>query len=131
MSQENVDLAYRAIDAVDRGDLGAFLDLMDEEVESVSRIAAIEGGLHGHEGVRRWWRAWFEIFPDYRIEVAAIRDLGEVTLATMRAVGHAVTSELPFQDNFYLATRWRNGKGIWWQVFYDEQEALEASGLTE
>lgn len=51
MPQENVELLHRSVDAVNRRDLDSFLALMDEDVESVSRIAAIEGGLKGHAGV--------------------------------------------------------------------------------
>jgi ketosteroid isomerase-like protein len=131
MSEENVELARQSIDAVNRRDLDALLGLMDEDVESVSRIAAMEGGLHGHDGVRRWWQAWFEAFPDYSIEVVEMRDLGEVALATFRAVGHGAGSEVPFEDKVWHASRWRNGKCAWWQVFYTEAEALEAAGLSE
>ena len=45
MSEENVERGYMAIDAFNRRDLDAFLAVCDEEVESVSRIAAIEGGV--------------------------------------------------------------------------------------
>jgi hypothetical protein len=55
MSRENVDLALRAFEAVNRRDLDAFLALMDDDVEVVTRIAVIEGGLHGHGGMRFWW----------------------------------------------------------------------------
>jgi hypothetical protein len=54
MSQENVELHYRVIDAVNRRDLDAVLTVMDDDVESVSRIVAVEGGLQGHDGFRRW-----------------------------------------------------------------------------
>jgi ketosteroid isomerase-like protein len=131
MSEENVEKAYRAIDALNRRDLDAFLDLMDENVESVSRIVAIEGGLHGHDGVRRWWESWFGIFPDYKIEVQEIRDLGDVLIGTLRAVGHGGGAELPFQDQIFHVSRWREGKIVWWQVVYTETEALEAAGLSE
>jgi hypothetical protein len=94
MSQENVELAYRAIDAVNQRDLDALLALMDKDVESVSRIVAMEGGLHGHDGVRRWWDNWFEAFPDYRIEVVGTRDLGDVVIATFRALGHGGAESL-------------------------------------
>jgi ketosteroid isomerase-like protein len=43
MSRENVDLALRAFEAVNRRDLDAFLALMDDDVEGVTRIAVIEG----------------------------------------------------------------------------------------
>jgi hypothetical protein len=44
MSRENVDLYLRAIDAYNRRDLEAVVELMDENVEAESRFAAIEGG---------------------------------------------------------------------------------------
>jgi hypothetical protein len=66
MSQENVELVYRVNDAFNRRDLDAFLALMDDDIEIASRIVAIEGGLRGHDGVRRWWQNWLDTWPDYR-----------------------------------------------------------------
>ena len=129
MSKQNVEQAYRLIDAMNRRDLGFFLEGMDEDVESVSRITAIEGGLHGHDGVRQWWENWFAAFPDYRIEVVEIRDLGDVLLTSIRAVGHGGESELPLQDNSVHVSRWRDAKCVWWTVCETEAEALEAAGL--
>ena len=131
MSEENVDRAYRVLDAVNTRDLGALLELMDENVESVSRIVAMEGGLHGHDGVRRWWKSWFDAFPDYQLEVVEMRDRGDFVVATLRAVGHGAGSDLPFEDNIFQASRWLDGRCIWWQVFTSQVEALEAGGLSE
>jgi ketosteroid isomerase-like protein len=131
MSEVNVELHYRSIAAVNRRDLEAFLALMDTDVEAVSRIVAVEGGLRGHDGIRHWWNNWFESFPDYTIEVIGMRDLGDVTIATLSAVGHGAGSDLPFEDNVWLASRWRRGKCVWWQVFRAEAEALEAAELRE
>jgi len=131
MSQENVELHYQSVDAVNRRDLDAFLGLSDDDVEVVSRIVAVEGGLRGHEGVRRWWEEWFAAFPDYKIEIDEVRDLGAVTVAAMRAVAHGAGSEVPLEDTTWLAIRWRKGKAVWWQVLYTREEALEAVGLSE
>ena len=131
MSEENVELGYRGIDAVNRRDLDALLELMDEDVESVSRIVAMEGGLHGHDGVRRWWKSWFDAFPDYRLEIVEVRDRGEVVVATLRAVAHGAGSDLPVEDIIFHASRWRDGRCVWWQVFPSEAEALDAAGLSE
>ena len=76
MSQENVELAYRASDAFNRRDLGALLALTDDYVEVVSFCAAMEGDYHGHAGMRRWWPNLFHVFPDFNIEVVEVRDLG-------------------------------------------------------
>ncbi|MEK6327091.1 MAG: nuclear transport factor 2 family protein [Actinomycetota bacterium] len=131
MSQENVELVHRACDAINRRDLGALLALMDDEVESVSRIAAMEGGLHGHDGIRRWWDNWLDAFPDYNIAVVEVRDLGDVALASLRAVGHGAGSDLPFEDTIWHASRWRRGNCVWWRTFYTLDEALEAAGISE
>ena len=128
---ENVERHYRAIDAMNRRDLGAFLALMDDDVEAVPRIVAMEGGLHGHDGVRRWWEAWFDAFPDYDIEVREVRDLGEVTVAGLRALGHGAASKLPVEDPIWQASRWRGGKVVWWRTFPSRDEALEAVGHSE
>jgi ketosteroid isomerase-like protein len=131
MSEENVQLARRAIEAVNRRDLDALLPLMDDDVESVSRIAALEGGLHGHPGVRQWWESWFESFPDYDIEIVDVHDHGEVVIASLRALGHGAGSAVPFEDAVWYASRWRRGMCVWWRVCATEAEALEAAGLSE
>lgn len=131
MSQENVELHYRAIDAVNRRDLASLLDLMNEDVEVQSRIVAVEGGLRGHDGVRRWWKNWFDAFPDYDIEVAEVRDLGDVTLAAIRAVGHGAGSNVPFEDTIWHVGRWHEGRCVWWRVCHTAGEALEAAGLRD
>jgi hypothetical protein len=67
ISQENVELLYRAYDAFNGRDLDAFLALIDPEVELTTRIMELEGGSNyrGHDGVREWWRALFAVFPDF------------------------------------------------------------------
>lgn len=131
MSQENVELALRSLDALNRCDFDAALALMDEHVESVSRIVAMEGALHGHDGIRRWWDNWFDAFPDYEIEVAGVRDFGDVVITTIRALGHGSASDLPFEDNAWHASRWLDGKCVWWPVLTDESAALEVAGLSD
>jgi hypothetical protein len=84
MSQENVELALRAYDAFNRRDWAAFVALIDDDVEIVTRIAVIEGGRHGHDGMRGWWENMLTAFPDYDTEVVDVRDLGDVTTANAR-----------------------------------------------
>jgi ketosteroid isomerase-like protein len=132
MSRENVGLYRRCIDAFNRRDLDALLALMDDEVEAVSRLVAIEGTLKGHDGMRRWWKSWFDVWPDYKIELVEVRDLGDVTLATVRALGHGAGSDVPFEDRAWQLARWRRGKCVLWRVFNNRDEALEAAaGLSE
>jgi ketosteroid isomerase-like protein len=129
MSQENVELVHRALDAFNRRDLDAALELMHSDVEFGSRLAAMEGGYHGHEGIRRWWQTILDTSPDRAIEIVEVRDLGEVTLTLARARGHGAVSYVPYEETIWSVARWRGKKAAWWAVFPTEAEALAAAGL--
>jgi hypothetical protein len=64
-------------------------------------------------------------------EVVDVRDLGDLIVAALRALGHGAGSDLPFEDTIWLASRWRRGKCVWWRIFNTADEALEAAGLRE
>ena len=131
MSRENVDRALRSYDAFNRRDLDAFLALMDDEVELESRLVAMEGGYHGHEGARRWWKDFLDVLPDYTLEVEEVRDLGDSTVALLRGRGYGAGSAAPVVETVWMSARWRDGKCVWWRNFFTEAEALEAGGLRE
>jgi ketosteroid isomerase-like protein len=130
MPEEDAELFHRSIDAINRRDLEAFVALMDQDVRAGSRIATADG-FHGHAGIRQWWDNWLDAFPDYQLAVVDIRPYGDALVATFSAGGHGATSGVPFEDNAWLASRWRNGRCIWWQACRSEAEALEAAGLSE
>jgi len=134
MSQENVELMYRAVDTFNRRDLDAHLALMDDDVEVVPRIGASEGesSYRGHDGVRRWWNNVLDVFPDWNVEVVEVRDVGDyLTLATIRLIGHGASSAAPTYQATWQVGRWRRGKCVWWRAFLTHAEALEAVGLSE
>ena len=93
MSQENVELTHRATDAFNRRDLGAFLALMDDDVEYVPRAVAMEGSYHGHDGIRRWWENRFGVWPDLTTQLVEVRDLGDLTVAAVHFRGQGAGSD--------------------------------------
>lgn len=130
MSQENVELAYRASDCVSRGDLDGFLALMAEDVRLQPQLARAR--YDGHAGIGRWWTDVVEPTADLTIEVVEVRDLGDdLTLATIRARGQGRSSVIPLDQTYYVPARWRQGECVWWGVFLGEQDAVEAAGLSE
>ena len=131
MSQENVELTHQGYDAFNRRDSAAFLELMDGDVEALSRLAAMEGGYHGHDGIRRWWQNLLDAIPDFTLEVVEVRELGDVTLTKMHTSGHGADSDSPLEETVWVAIRWRDKKVVWWGAFATEAEALEAVGLSE
>jgi ketosteroid isomerase-like protein len=133
MSQENVERAYRAFDAINRRDLDAFVGLMDPEVKFTTRFIVMAGDPYyrGHDGIREWWEDLLGIFPDFSVETLEVRDLGDLVIGAVHVRGHGVDSDAPFEETLWGAVEWRNGKVVWWQTFWDEAEALEAVGLRE
>jgi ketosteroid isomerase-like protein len=133
MSQENVELANRAPDAFNRGDLDAFLALCDPDLEFYSRLAAVEGGspYRGFDGIRAWWENLRAAWRDLTLEIDEVTDLGDVTITQMRLRGHGMDSDAPWEQAQWHVVEWRNGKAIWWRTFLSKAEALEAAGPRE
>lgn len=133
MSQEAVDLLRRAVDAFNRRDLDAFLALCDPDVEFISYLMQVEGGgpYHGHDGVRSWWERLLAVYPDFRVEIESARDLGNRTMARMRAHGRGVESDAPIDQTLWQVAEYRRGKVIWWRFVSTEAGALEAAGLSD
>jgi hypothetical protein len=129
MPRENAQLAYQVFQAFNRRDLGAYLALMDIDVEAGSLLAALEGGYRGHAGVRRWWRTLLDVVPDYTTEVVEVRDVGDLTLVTLRERGHGADSDTPFDTPGWWIGRWRCGRCVWWRSAGSEAEVLEAAGV--
>ena len=131
MSQENVRLARRMVDAFNRRDWEACVSLADEQIEVESRQVAVDGGYHGHDGLRQWWDNFLGAFPDYIAELVEVRDLGDVTLSRVEGFGHGAASGIPMADPVWMPTRWRDGRCLWWRICATEADALKAVGLAE
>jgi ketosteroid isomerase-like protein len=131
MSEENVELTYQAHDALNRRDLGAFLALMDDDVEAQPLLAAVEGGYRGHDAIRHWWENTLDAFPDFRTEVDRVRDLGDVMIVRHRITGHGAGSEASFEQSSCQLLEWSGKKLVRWRTFRSEAEALKAAGLSD
>ncbi len=131
MSQENVEVAHRAWEAFHRDDIDGFLTCIDPEVEWHSLMQEMDGVAHGHAGVRRWWTSLFAAFPDWRPSIVDVRDLGDFVLFHARAVGRGAASGAVVQEDFWQVAEVRGGRIVWYRVFRNEEEALEAVGLKE
>jgi hypothetical protein len=132
MSRENLEQLYRRVlEAWNEGDIEACLALLTEDVAISSALGGVDGTYSGHEGARRWWADFHEVFPDWHAELLTLRSLGAVTLAQLRLTGHGGGSGAPVDEIMWHAMYWRDGKG-WRITRHDtEAEALEAVGLSE
>ena len=131
MSGKNLDLTLLMYEVFNRRDIDAMLALMHDEVEIESRLVALEGCYHGHEGVRRWWNNLLDGLPDYKGEIEELRDLGDITLVKVRGRAHGAVSNSPVVETFWQPIRWRDGMCIWWRNCATEAESLEAIELQD
>jgi ketosteroid isomerase-like protein len=133
VSQENIERGHRVLDAFNRRDLDAFIELMDPNVEFTTRFMELEGESYycGHDGIRKWWEDLLAYFPDFKVEVVEMRDLGELVIGTVDIRGHGVDSDAPFEQRVWQAGQWRGGKLVWWQTFGSEAGAVEAARRRE
>ena len=132
MSQRNVEMLHKAIDAYTRGDLEAYLEIAHPDVEWYPFTAEAEGGAayHGHEGVRRWWSNLESNLDEFEANVSECRDLGDMVIAfgELRA---QFKSGVTLEQEIAWVARYRDGLIVWGRVFRTRTEALEAVGLPE
>ena len=133
MSQENVELHRRAIEAFNARDLEAYIAHVDPSVEFYSAFAVVGGGAyHGHDGVRRWFRdledAWG---AEVRIEPEAYFDLGEDTLGFNVMHGRGRQSGVEVAMPVAHVIRWRDGLSVYWKAYVHREDALRDLGVTE
>jgi ketosteroid isomerase-like protein len=135
MSQENVEVAYRGLDAYNRRDIEALLETLDPEVEWSPAFPVLLGGdamaYRGHEGIREMFRDFDDVLEEIHVEYSEVRDLGDrvVAIGRIRTRGKAsgATTESPFGS----VTDLKDGKAVLVRTYLDPQEALEAAGLSE
>ncbi len=117
-------------EALNSGDLEAFVARRAEDVEFTSLVAEAEGRtFRGHAGVRAWWETVLGAFQDPRWEVLDARGSGDQAVLKSRLT--ATLADTKVEQTMWMAARLRDGRLGWWGFFRTEDEALEAVGLSE
>ena len=127
-----MELFHKALEAYNRRDIEAMVDISHPEAEWYPFTAQVEGddAYHGHEGLRQWWANVDATFEDLEASVEEVRDLGDAVLA----LGHLrarFRSGVTLDTAIGWLTRYRNGLAVWGRAYQSHAEALEAAGLRE
>ena len=131
MSQENVELAHQAYEALQRHDIDGFLEYVDPEAVWNSLLLEMEGPLYGHAGVRAWWSNLLAVFPDWAPVLVEARALGNFVVVHARGTGSALVSGVGIDQDLWQVAEMRDGRIVWYGAFRTEREALEAVGPAE
>jgi ketosteroid isomerase-like protein len=125
MSQENIEVLKRFVDAYNRRDVEAMLEDLDPAIEWHSGIVSgLEGETavyRGHEGYRDGLRDLYEALGETHIEYSEIRDLGDRTLGIghIRVAGRESRAET--ESPHAAVADFRNGKAICVRTYLDPQ----------
>jgi ketosteroid isomerase-like protein len=136
MSEENVKIVRRAVDAWNRRDLEDLIALSDPNGEYVNSPTAVEPGTRrGVEEVSAAMRAQWETLTDARWEIDRIYDQGDEVAVLGRLSRRMPESEAQLEGRVLVTYTIRNGKIARTEVLgfgRDEVEtALQAAGLRE
>src|SRR5215216_6356076 len=132
MSQENVELVKRAIDAYNRRDFDAMRRMNNPDVQldwSASR--GLEAGVYeGPEEVLAFYRGFLEMFDEVEIEPDRFIDVGDSVVVpnTARMRGRDGIETIARSA---LVFELRNGLIARIRLYQETQEALDSVGLRE
>jgi ketosteroid isomerase-like protein len=134
MSQDNVEIVRKAVDALNRGDRESAMAWAHPDIEWQTLDVFPDAGTYrGPEGVQEFFDAWLDTFKGFQLHldrcvavsdrqvVAAVRVSGEGTESGARVESPTFFQLLEFGDGLLLRSR----------MFESESEALEAAGLRE
>ncbi len=131
MSQENVDLFMKTVEAFNHMDVPGSLRFLDPEVRVEHRLAALQGVYNGLDGVRGFLEDVAAHFDALKVDCPDVRDLGDRVLALgttrLTGKGSGVETDMPFA----VVASFRDGRMTQFTDFGDKDQALEAAGLSE
>jgi ketosteroid isomerase-like protein len=131
MSQENVEIIRAAIDALNKGDLDAYLKdfAPDFELDFLRAVGPVRG-VFKLDQVRALLDEFFDQWEAVRFEADELIDAGEDVVGTLATSsrgreGIEVTAHTAWVFTF------REGKVVRQGYYEDKAQALEAAGLSE
>jgi ketosteroid isomerase-like protein len=134
MSQANVEIVKRVIDAFNRRDVDAILQCVNPDLEWFPAIAVTVGGdaLRGREGIESYVREISDTWREYRVVAQDFRVTGNEQVLVLsrveaRGAGSGGLVDEPMGQIYDL----HDGKISRVRTFLDHREALQAAGLEE
>jgi ketosteroid isomerase-like protein len=129
MSQENVEIVRRSLEA---GDRESALTYARPDVEwVVAKEHPNPRTLHGRDEIVDYLDEWEEMLEDIRFEVTDYRQTDQRVVALGKVRGRGRGSGTPVEVPLVLVYAFENGRIARVEEYLDPNEALEAAGLSE
>ena len=129
MSQEDVEIVRRLIEACNRRDWDAMLETGDPEIEIVTLMS---GTHHGYAGWRRVVEQMAEEVSGFQFVPEDLIDAGpDRVVAVTRWVGAGRTSGIAVPNTIGFVYTLRDGLVVRQESFRNKTDALKAVGLKE
>jgi uncharacterized protein len=131
MAESDVDVIRSGYEAFNRGDLDAFFETVDPDIEWTPGALLLEGTIHGSDEMRRMFESFMEAFEEIRFAPVLIEEGVEdgqvVGVVDTTTRGKGSGAEVTVRVAHLL--RLRDGKVVWGRVYPKASEGLSAAGL--
>jgi ketosteroid isomerase-like protein len=133
MSEENIEVVRRFIDAINRRDVDAWAAAVAPELEFQSLFVGIEGRTYrGPESGRRYFGDLADAWDTFHVEIEETADLGgDRVLASVRYQGRGKVSRADTEAHVWGINVVRGDKIVSVQTYLNRNAALKAVGLSE
>jgi ketosteroid isomerase-like protein len=129
----NTDLLRAGYDAWNRGDLDAWLELLDPDIviRTSGAFPDFAPEYRGLERAGKFWRQMLEPWEDFRIEVEQIEEEDDIVAAGIRFVARGRDSGVDVELRFGSGIRVRDGLAVELVNRRSFEEVREALGQSE
>jgi len=136
MSQANVEITKRGIDAFNRRDVKALADVVTPDFEWFPALpSTVEGerflGYRGREGIETYFGDVRSTWEELRVLGEEFCDLGDSVVLLGRADGRGRGSRVEVDMPLGVIYDFRDGRISRVRTYLDHGEALRAAGLAE
>ena len=126
-----IDVVLSFLEAINAGNVDRLCALMSDDHVFVDGLG---NRVNGKETMRKGWKGYFQLFPDYRVSHEEIFSQGEVVAVFGSAEGtFAVNGKLPKENHWAVPAAWkgivRDGLIAEWHVYADNQAARKLMGM--
>jgi ketosteroid isomerase-like protein len=131
MSQENVKVVQRIIQAFMQRDWPTALDCYDDAVELDQTRMPGGGVYHGHDGMNAFYARWIGSWNEFEAKLVELIDAGDDAIAILDMSGVGKTSGVAVTMRSADVYTVAGGRVVRHVGYPDASEALEAVGLRE